>query len=57
MNKQPAKGYLLEVVLSKLIEVNGYDLITNNDIERTNEIVNIPRNGLNIRGRGGISSI
>lgn len=53
MDKQQAKGYLLEIVLSKLIEINGYDLITDNDIERTNEIVDLPRNGLNIRGRGG----
>lgn len=53
MDKQQAKGYLLEIVLSKLIEINGYDLITDNDIERTNEIVVLPRNGLNIRGRGG----
>lgn len=53
MDKQQAKGYLLEIVLSKLIEINGYDLITDNDIERTNEIVALPRNGLNIRGRGG----
>ena len=28
MNKQQAKGYLLEIVLSKLIEVNGYEVIT-----------------------------
>lgn len=53
MNKEQAKGYLLEIVLSKLIEINGYDLITDNDIGRTNEIVDLPRNGLNIRGRGG----
>ena len=26
------KGYLLEVVLSKLIEVNGYDVITERNI-------------------------
>ena len=53
MDKQQAKGYLLEIVLSKLIEINGYDLITDDGIERTNEIVALPRNGLNIRGRGG----
>lgn len=53
MDKQPAKGYLLEIVLSKLIEVNGYELITGCDSERTSEIVHRSRNGLNIRGRGG----
>lgn len=48
MKKPQAKGYLLEIVLAKLLKVNGYDLVTSTD----NEIVNLPRNGLNIKGRG-----
>ena len=48
MKKSQAKGYLLEIVLAKLLKVNGYDLVTSTD----NEIVNLPRNGLNIKGRG-----
>ena len=48
MKKSQAKGYLLEIVLAKLLEVNGYDLVTSTD----NDIVNLPRNGLNIKGRG-----
>ena len=35
-------------MLAKLLEVNGYDLVTSTD----NDIVNLPRNGLNIKGRG-----
>ena len=27
MKKSQARGYLLEIVLSKLIEINGYDVI------------------------------
>lgn len=49
MKKSQAKGYLLEIVLAKLLKVNGYDLVTSTD----NEIVVLPRNGLNIKGRGG----
>ena len=59
MNKQQAKGYLLEIVLSKLIEVNGYEIITENNIPyehgvpcEEQEIVS-KYNGLNVRGRGG----
>lgn len=59
MNKQQAKGYLLEIVLSKLIEVNGYEIITENNIPYEHgvphgeeEIVS-KHNGLNVRGRGG----
>ena len=59
MNKQQAKGYLLEIVLSKLIEVNGYEIITENNIPYEHgvphgeeEIVG-KHNGLNVRGRGG----
>lgn len=51
MKKSQAKGYLLEIVLAKLLKVNGYDLVTSTDNE-DNEIVNLPRNGLNIKGRG-----
>lgn len=49
MKKPQAKGYLLEIVLAKLLKVNGYDLVTSTD----NEIVDLSRNGLNIKGRGG----
>ena len=54
MKKSQAKGYLLEIVLAKLLKVNGYDLVTSTDNEdnEDNEIVNLPRNGLNIKGRG-----
>ena len=47
MKKSQARGYLLEIVLSKLIEINGYDVIT---VEDGNEIVR-RGNGLNVRGR------
>lgn len=55
MKKPQAKGYLLESVLAKLLKVNGYDLVTSTDNEDNvdNEIVNLPRNGLNVKGRGG----
>lgn len=49
MNKTQAKGYLLEIVLSKLIEINGYELIryaNGDDIRKLS-------NGLNVKGRGG----
>lgn len=49
MKKSQAKGYLLEIVLAKLLEVNGYDLVSSAD----NEIEDLGRNGLNVRGRGG----
>ena len=49
MKKSQVKGYLLEIVLAKLLKVNGYDLVTSTD----NEIENLPRNGLNVKGRGG----
>lgn len=49
MDKSQARGYLLEIVLSKLIEVNGYELILKADGQ---EIVK-KHNGLNVRGRGG----
>ena len=49
MKKSQARGYLLEIVLSKLIEINGYDVIR---VADGNEIV-IKVNGLNLRGRGG----
>ena len=53
MNKQQAKGYLLEVVLSKLIEVNGYEVITEENIGNTDEFKSYGRNGLKVKGRGG----
>ena len=49
MRKGPARGALLEIVLAKLIEVNGYEIIRNEDgreIERRS-------NNLNLKGRGG----
>lgn len=49
MRKGPARGALLETVLAKLIEVNGYEIIKNEDgreIERRS-------NNLNLKGRGG----
>lgn len=49
MKKSQARGYLLEIVLSKLIEINGYDVINTADGD---EIVS-KGNGLNVRGRGG----
>lgn len=53
MNKQQVKGYLLEVVLSKLIEVNGYEVITEENIGNTDEFKSCGRNGLKVKGRGG----
>lgn len=49
MRKGQARGALLEIVLSKLIEVNGYEIIRNED---SREIVR-RSNNLNIKGRGG----
>jgi hypothetical protein len=49
MKKSQARGYLLEIVLSRLIEINGYDVIR---VADGNEIVT-KANGLNLRGRGG----
>ncbi|MDU1986739.1 MAG: hypothetical protein E6734_05440 [Veillonella dispar] len=53
MNKQQARGYLLEIVLSKLIEVNGYEVITEEIIGNTDEFKSCGRNGLKVKGRGG----
>ena len=53
MNKQQVRGYLLEVVLSKLIEVNGYEVITDENIGNTDEFKSCGRNGLKVKGRGG----
>ena len=59
MNKQQAKGYLLEIVLSKLIEVNGYEVITESNIpyepcvSHGEQEIKCKHNGLNVRGRGG----
>ena len=46
MKKSQVKGYLLEMVLAKLLEVNGYDLVRTkgDDIEQKG-------NGLNVKGR------
>lgn len=49
MKKSQVRGYLLEIVLSKLIEINGYDIIR---VADGNEIRK-KANGLNLRGRGG----
>ena len=49
MKKTQARGYLLEIVVSKLIEINGYDVI---NVADNDEIVK-RSNGLNVRGRGG----
>ena len=49
MKKEQAKGYLLEIVIEKLIKVNGYDIIFES-CENGNVMGN---NGLNVRGRGG----
>lgn len=59
MYKQQAKGYLLELVLSKLIEVNGYEIITEDTMPHESETppesreIKYQGNGLNVRGRGG----
>ena len=59
MDKQQAKGYLLEIVLSKLIEVNGYEVITESNIPcepgvpHGEKEIESKHNGLNVRGRGG----
>lgn len=50
MNKSQARGYLLEIVLSKLIEINGYESIRTAD---NYEIVS-EHHGLNVKGRGGL---
>ncbi len=49
MRKSQARGYLLEIVIAKLIQINGYDLIVDAD---GNEIISL-NNGLNVKGRGG----
>lgn len=49
MKKSQARGYLLEIVLSKLIEINGYELVS---VEDNKEIFR-RGNGLNVKGRGG----
>ena len=36
MRKSQVKGYLLEIVLSKLLEINWYDVIT---VPNNNEII------------------
>ncbi|MDT2830697.1 hypothetical protein P7H62_05305 [Vagococcus carniphilus] len=49
MKKGQARGYLLEIMLEKLLKVNGYNVITQPD----NCDIFIKGNGLNLRGRGG----
>lgn len=49
MKKSQARGYLLEIVISKLIENNGYTVIRREDGK---EIIR-KCNGLNVKGRGG----
>ncbi len=49
MKKSQARGFLLEVILSKMIEVNGYEAIKKPD---DYDIVS-SQHGLNLRGRGG----
>ena len=53
MRKGQARGALLEIVLAKLIEVNGYEIIRNEDgreIERRS-------NNLNLKGKRRLSSV
>lgn len=49
MEKEELKGYLLEIVIEKLIKVNGYDIISTSCEDESV----IRNNGLNVRGRGG----
>lgn len=53
MKKEQAKGYLLEIVIEKLIKVNGYDII----FERCEDGNAIRNNGLNVGGRGGYHQV
>lgn len=53
MKKEKAKGYLLEIVIEKLIKVNGYDII----FERCEDGNAIRNNGLNVGGRGGYHQV
>lgn len=49
MKKSQARGYLWEVIIERLIKVNGYDIVSQSngdDIIQGN-------NGLRVRGRGG----
>ena len=49
MKATVAKGYLLEVIITKLIAINGYNII----MEADNQEIVSKQNGLNLRGRGG----
>lgn len=49
LKKNQARGYLLEDVLEKLIEINGYEIITREE----EGVVKGKHNGLNVIGRGG----
>lgn len=49
MEKRQVKGYLLEIALSELLTVNGYDIVRT----ANNYDIFSRGNGLNLRGRGG----
>lgn len=49
MKKTSARGYFLEIILSRLIEVNGYELIRKKD----DDTIFMFHNSLNVKGRGG----
>ena len=51
MNISQLKGYVLEDAISKLLEVNGYRLITK--VSMGNDDLRMSGNGLNLIGRGG----
>ncbi|UXR38019.1 restriction endonuclease [Staphylococcus simulans] len=53
MKKSQARGYLLEDVLEKLIEINGYEIIT----EDEDGVIERRYNGLNVVGRGGYHQV
>lgn len=53
MEKEQLKGYLLEIVIEKLIKVNGYDIISTNCEDESV----MRNNGLNVRGRGGYHQV
>lgn len=53
MEKEQLKGYLLEIVIEKLIKVNGYDIISTSCEDESV----IRNNGLNVRGRGGYHQV
>lgn len=50
MKKNQARGYVLERILSKLLQINGYEVVVDS---RDTGITKLG-NGFNIQGRGGI---